>query len=92
MIPAAVLFFQCLWWIVNPFALIFEDRIELKQSMFHNGVFYFTDIKKITENKKGKVFIVYTDDETEPLNLFGIRASHISLLKSAVESEKLKKQ
>lgn len=87
MIPAAILFFQCLWWIVNPFAMIFENRLEIKYSMFSGREIYFTDIKKITENKRGKLFVVYTDDEAEPLNLFGIRTSHLSLLKSEMEKQ-----
>lgn len=87
MIPGTILFFQSLWWIVNPFALVFKDRLEIKYSMFNGREIYFTDIKKIAENKQGKVFIVYTDDEVEPLNLFGIRASHINLLKSEIEKQ-----
>lgn len=87
MIPGAILFFQSLWWIVNPFASIYENRVEIKYSMFNGKEFYFTDIKKIVENKQGKLVVVYTDDEAEPLNLFGIRASHVSRLKAEMEKQ-----
>ena len=47
MIPAAILSFQSLWFLLNPFAIIFEDRIEIKQTLFQYKEHYFIDIKKI---------------------------------------------
>jgi hypothetical protein len=83
--PAAVIAFQTLWLILNPFALVFKDKIEIKQSFFHSKDRYFTDIKHIVKNKKGKIYITYHDDEIERVNLFGIKNSHVELLKAEVE-------
>lgn len=85
LVPGAVLAFQCLWWLLNPFAQVFEDKIEIKQSLFHNKDRYFIDLKRVTETKSGKLYITYNDDEIESLNLFGIKPSHVSLLKSELE-------
>jgi hypothetical protein len=93
MIPATIVFFQLLWLFVNPYAIIFDDKIEFKQSFFHNKLRYFVDIKKISESKSGKIYITYNDDEMEALNLFGIKTSHAKLLKTEIEkfvSESLK--
>src|SRR3954465_4329680 len=95
MIPATIVFFQLLWLLVNPFAIVFDTKIEFKQSLFHNKMRYFVDIKKVSEGKSGKLYITYNDDEMEALNLFGIRPSHVKLLKSEIEkfvAEGLKKR
>lgn len=85
MVPAAVLAFQTLWWLLNPFAEIYSDRVEIKQSLFHDKVRYFVDLKKIDGLKKQLLYITYNDDETEKLNLFGIKQSHLELIKSEME-------
>jgi hypothetical protein len=85
MIPAAFLCFQSLWLLLNPFAIIFKDKIAIKQSFFHQKQRYFIDIKQITESKGGKIYLVYNDGELEPINLFGIKHSHTQLLKSEME-------
>lgn len=85
--PAAVLSFQSLWLILNPFAMIFKDRVEFKYSLFGNRRRYFTDIKKIVKAKDGKTYLVFTDDEAEPLKLFGIRKSHINLLMQELQKQ-----
>lgn len=85
MIPAAVLAFQSLWWLLNPFAEIYPDRIEIKQSLFHDKIRYFVDLKEINGTKKQVLYITYNDEESEALNLFGIKSSHITLLKSEME-------
>jgi len=85
LVPGAILSFQSLWWLLNPFALVFEDKIEIKQSLLHHKYRYFVDLKRVSESKKGKIYITYNDDEMEGLNLFGIKASHVSLLKSEME-------
>ncbi|MES2678730.1 MAG: hypothetical protein V4635_02545 [Bacteroidota bacterium] len=84
MIPAAILCFQSVWLLLHPFALIFEDKIEIKQSLFHHKEHYFIDIKKITD-KNGRLYITYKDDEVELIRLFGIKPSHLQLLKTEVE-------
>ncbi len=83
--PALMLFFQALWFMLNPFAIVFEDKLEIKQTFFHHKDCYFIDIKQISLSKEGKVFITYRDDEIERLNLFGIKASHAGLMKNEVE-------
>lgn len=85
MTPTVVIFVQTLWLILTPFAMIYEDRIEFRQSFFHQKRRFFIDLKQVARNKNGKFFIVYNDDEVEAMNLFGIRASHVSLLKSELE-------
>lgn len=85
LIPGSVLSFQSLWWLLNPFALVFDDRLEIKQSLLHHKYRYFVDVKKISASKKGKLYLTYNDDEIEVLNLFGIKSSQISLLKAEME-------
>lgn len=85
MIPGAFLSFQTLWLLLNPFALIYKDRIEIKQSLFRNKIRYFVDIKKISATKNGKLYITYNDDDMEALNTFGIKHTQIVTLKSEIE-------
>ncbi len=85
--PAALLTFQSLWLILNPFALIYKDRVEFRYSLFGNRRRYFTDIKKVVKAKDGKTYLIFTDDEAEPLKLFGIRKSHISLLMQELDKQ-----
>lgn len=95
LVPGAVFAFQSLWWLLNPFALVFENKIEIKQSLFHHRDRYFVDLKRVSENKKGKIYLTYNDDEIEKMNLFGIKSSHVSLLKSELErlvAEDMKKR
>jgi hypothetical protein len=83
--PTVVICFQTLWLILNPFAIVYKNRLEIRQSFFHHRECYFTDIKHIARNKKGKIYITYHDDEIERINLFGIKDSHVELLKTEVE-------
>jgi hypothetical protein len=85
LIPGSIISFQSLWWLLNPFALIFDDKVEIKQSLLHHKYRYFVDVKKINGSKKSKIYITYNDDEMEALNLFGIKSSHVDLLKSEME-------
>jgi hypothetical protein len=85
MIPALALSFQTLWLLLNPFAIVFKDKIAIKQSFLHQKELYFIDIKQITEGKQGKIYITYHDGELEPINLFGIKPLHTQLLKTEVE-------
>lgn len=84
MVPAAIFSFQSLWMLLNPFAHVFEDRIEIKQSLFSNKLWYYVDIKSISENSKGVIYVKYKDDEVEPMKLRGIKPSHLELLKSEI--------
>ena len=74
-VPGLVLTLQSLWLIVNPYAVVYEDRFEIKQSLIYNKLFYFLDAKAIDENQKGQLFLKYNDEEMEKLHLFGIKAS-----------------
>lgn len=85
LVPGAIFSFQSLWWLLNPFALVFNDKIEIKQSLLHHKYRFFVDIKKISESKTGKLYITYNDDEMEELNLFGIKTTHQAVLKSEME-------
>jgi hypothetical protein len=76
-VPTLVIFFQTMWYLLNPFAYIYEDKFEIKRSMFHNQFWHFVDIKKVGEIKNGKFNIQYNDDEVEPLKLFGVRRSDL---------------
>ena len=84
MVPAAIFSFQLLWMLLNPFAQVFEDRVEIKQSLFSNKLWYFIDIKSISENSKGSIYVKYKDDEVEPMKLRGIKRSHLPVLKSEI--------
>lgn len=85
MVPAAILSFQVLWLFLHPFALVFDNRFEIKHSLFSNKMHHFVDIKKLSESG-GQLYITYTDDDIEKLNLFGIRKSHLDLLKAEIQS------
>ncbi|PBQ33595.1 hypothetical protein CNR22_18040 [Sphingobacteriaceae bacterium] len=85
LVPGAILSFQTLWWLLHPFALVYEDKLEIKQSLLHHKFRYFVDLKRVSESKTGKIYITYNDDEMEALNLFGIRSSQVALLKSEMQ-------
>lgn len=72
-IPGLVLTLQSLWFIVNPYAIVYNDRFEVKQSLFYNKQFYFLDAKDAHLNSNLK--LVYNDDDLEKIPLFGIRGS-----------------
>ena len=84
MIPGTILSFQSIWLLMNPFALIYADKIEIKQSLMRHKYRYFVDLKKIARDKKGKVIITYNDDEVEALNLFGVKTSQVDLFVSEI--------
>lgn len=83
MVPAAIWSFQTLWWLLTPFALIFDNRIEIKQSLFHEKIRYFVDISEIKQSKNN-LLIKFNDDETEAIHLFGIKASQLPLIQSTI--------
>ena len=87
MVPAGLLAFQTLWWLLNPFAEVFEDRIEVRQSFLHRKSWYFKDVVKAGMGPDGKTYLVYNDGDIDKVNLFGIRKSHRSLFKSLFTRE-----
>jgi len=85
MVPAVFAGFQLLWLSLNPFAMIFENKIEIKQSFIHQKARYFVDIKTVHLNKNGNLLIVYNDEEMEKLSLFGIRKKDTAALKDEMQ-------
>jgi hypothetical protein len=83
-VPGLILTLQGLWLIVNPYAVVYTDRFEIKQSLLYNKEFYFLDAKGL--NDKGQ--LTYNDGDLEKLNLLGIRASHKQAFKNKL-SEKI---
>lgn len=85
-IPALLLSFQLLWLALQPFATVYEDRLEITQSFIHKKQVYFTDLQKI-KVKKSNFIVQYNDDDQEKLSLFGIRGSHISNLHKLLDEK-----
>lgn len=85
-VPASIVLFQALWFTVNPYALIYKDRFEVKRSIFDSKEWYFLDLKKIGELKKNGFSVVYNDDEAERIRLLGIRKSHLGNLYTKLSS------
>ncbi len=75
-VPGMVITLQGLWLLVNPYAIVFEDRLEIKRNFIYNKEFYFLDTKRLENRKPGSVVMVYNDEEKEMLPLLGMRASH----------------
>ncbi|MBL7917051.1 MAG: hypothetical protein JNM96_01550 [Bacteroidia bacterium] len=82
--PALISTFQTLLYILNPYAMLFKDRLEINRSMFSNKTWYFNDIKKVSEISKSSFVITYNDDDKEVLNLRGIKPSHVQKLRDAL--------
>jgi hypothetical protein len=82
--PSVILFFQTLWILLNPFAIIYEDKFEMKKTMFSNKQWYFIDIKSVSEVTDKGFKIIYNDDDEEIISTFGIRDSHKKVFRDAV--------
>lgn len=89
-VPGLVLTLQGLWLLVNPYAIIYDDRFEIKQNFIYNKEFYYLDAKRLDAKKAKELKMVYNDDETEALPLFGMRASYKEKFRIAL-SEKIAK-
>ncbi len=79
--PAIISGFQTLLFILNPYALLYKDKMELKKSMFSNKVWYFNDIERVTEVSNGSFNIVYNDGEEEKMHLTGLKRSQLKALR-----------
>lgn len=79
--PAVISGFQTLIFILNPYALIFKDKMELKKNMFSNKVWYFNDIERVSEVSNTSFKITYNDGEEETLYCRGIRPSQLKNLR-----------
>ncbi len=85
MIPATFLSFQTIWLLLTPYAMVFDNKLEIKRTLFSNKMLFFTDVKKVGNIKKGSLFISYNDDEIDKINLFGIKGSQADTLKTELE-------
>ncbi len=83
-VPSTILIFHTLWVFLNPFAVIYEDKFEMKKTMFSNKQWYFIDIKSVGEVTVKGFKITYNDDEEEIISTFGIRDSHKKAFRDAV--------
>lgn len=83
-VPAVIFAFQTLWLMLNPYAVIYDDKFEIKRSILSNKFWYFIDIKSVGDvNAKG-FNITYNDDEVETVSTFGIRSSNKQAFRDAV--------
>lgn len=87
-IPGLMLTLQCLWFIVNPYAVVYENRFEIKQSLIYNKEFYYLDAKAVELQKSNSLQLIYNDSDAENLSLLGMRASHKQKFKDKL-SEKI---
>ena len=83
-VPTTILIFHTLWVFLNPFAIIYEDKFEMKKTMFSNKQWYFIDIKSVGEVETKGFKIIYNDDDEEIISTFGIRPSHKKAFRDAV--------
>ena len=83
-IPTVIMFFQTLWIMLNPFAIIYEDKFEFKKTMFSNKQWYFIDIKSVTEVTSSGFDIEYNDGDIEHISTFGLKPSHKKAFRDAV--------
>ena len=86
-IPGLMLTLQGIWLIVNPFAIVYQDRFEIKQSLLYNKEFFYLDAKAIDDKKTNSVKIIYNDGDLENLPLVGMRASHKKLFKNRLKEK-----
>lgn len=89
-IPGLAFTLQGLWLVTNPYAIVYEDRFEIKQNFLYNKEFYYLDAKRVEGKAAGNLKVVYNDEETERLPLFGMRASYKEKFRKAL-SEKIAK-
>ena len=86
-VPTLFFSFQTLWYLLNPFAILFEDKLEIKQSLFHNKFWHYVDIKNVGLVKEGSFRITYNDNEIEKMNLVGIKTTHKELLREELNKQ-----
>jgi hypothetical protein len=84
-VPGVIFTFQAIWLITNPYAIVYEDRFEIKNSFFYGKVVFFLDLKGIKAMNKNHLTLVYNDGDTERVILFGIRGSHRQALRTLLE-------
>ena len=75
-IPGLIITLQALWLIVNPYAVIYDDRFEIKQSLLYNKEFYYLDAKSVQQNNSKSITLIYNDGDSENVSLKGMRNTH----------------
>lgn len=85
MVPAGLIAFHTMWYMLNPFGIVYKNKITIRQSLFHHKDYYYIDIKKITQRKNGRLYITFKDDDVETMRLFGIKPAHVALIKNEIE-------
>jgi hypothetical protein len=75
-IPSLTLTLQALWLIVHPYAVVYDDRFEIKQTLLYNKEFYYLDAKAIDGKSAIYLNLVYNDGDIDRLPLLGMRPSH----------------
>jgi hypothetical protein len=83
-IPTVILAFQTLWLVLNPYAVIYDDKFEIKKSFIHNKIWYYIDIKNVSESSGYGFDITYNDNDEEKITTAGIRSSHKAAFRNAV--------
>ncbi len=83
-VPTVLMVFHSLWLLLNPYAIIYEDKFEIKRSGLSNKIWYFIDIKKVSELNKSGYTITYNDDDQEKISTRGIRPSHKQKFRNAI--------
>ena len=86
-VPGLLFTLQGLWLLVHPYALIYNDRVEIKQYFVYNKEFYYLDAKGL-DSKGNKLQLIYNDGEKVSLPLSGMRASYKEKFRKAL-SEKI---
>ncbi|MFN8230789.1 MAG: hypothetical protein U0V03_07710 [Bacteroidia bacterium] len=86
-VPLLFFGFQTLWIFLTPFALLYKDRIEFKNHLLSNKVFYLVDLKDVSIAKNGSLKITYHDGDIETVSLLGIKTSHRNLLLNEIKNQ-----
>jgi len=89
-VPGIIFAFQSIWFITNPYVIVYDDRFEIKHSFFYGKTIFFLDLKEIKAIKGSRLKVVYNDGDPDQFLLDGIRGSHKAGLQKALE-EKLEK-
>ena len=82
--PTVLIIFHSLWMLLNPYAIIYKDKFEIKKSGISNKMWHFIDIKKVSEISGNRFVITYNDDDQERIYIMGIRPSHKQKFRDAV--------
>ena len=84
-VPGITLTLQALWLLVNPYAIVYEDRFEIKQSLLSHKQFYYLDAKSVNNKKSNYITIVYNDNDEENISILGIKNAHKALFLKKLE-------